>query len=106
MYIKLDIEGSECDALDGMRTFLSGSARVVGMLLELSHARTRQCCRSLITAPSGPLYLLHTRHRLCPHAVSRVDVVEATATPLEHVCSLAAAKAWNLLWQPCNDSAP
>lgn len=90
VYIKIDIEGGECNALQGMRGYLQGAARIIGVNMEFGQSRS--CCRQWV-APGGIFDLLHTRHGLCPRG----------GIPYGTVCS---ATAWDLLWVPCDHRSP
>ena len=40
IYLKIDVEGSECEAFDGMKSYLSQAPDIVGVNMEFSHAKT------------------------------------------------------------------
>ena len=88
VYIKIDIEGGECKAFEGMQRYLRDSTRIIGFNMEFrgnSHV-TRKCCPAW-TAPGGVFDILYTRNGLCPNGVSYANV--------------CASSAWDLIWSKC-----
>lgn len=85
LYLKIDIEGGECAAFDGMRTYLQGARRIVGVNMEFGQSRTR-CCSQWV-ATGGPFDVFHRKHSLCPRG-----------TTYDNVCN---HNAWDIVWAPC-----
>lgn len=85
LYIKIDIEGGECDAFAGMRSYLEGAKRIIGVNMEFGQSRER-CCHEW-TVPGGAFDVFHSRHALCPRGVEYANVCES--------------KRWELVWSPC-----
>jgi FkbM family methyltransferase len=71
IFLKMDVEGSECYALRGMTKVLL-RASIVGALIETVNLETLACVDELVTPPHGAFHLLHTRHGLCPHDADRL----------------------------------
>jgi hypothetical protein len=86
VYIKIDIEGAECNALKGARSYISKSTNIIGMNMEFFRIG-KKCCAEW-TMPGGFFDVLHKKHNLCP-------VSHAYAT----ICS---AHSWDLLWEKCS----
>ena len=64
-YVKMDVESSECDAVQGMRDWPS-RARIVGFQMEMKQS-TRECCvRNNWTQPGKLFYTLQNLHGLRP----------------------------------------
>lgn len=85
IYIKIDIEGGECDALRGMKTYLAQAKEIIGVNMEFGQSR-KKCCNEWVQ-PNGFFDLLHRRHRLCPSGVS-----------YDSVC---VSQQWDLVWSAC-----
>lgn len=85
VYIKMDIEGGECNAVRGMKAYLAGSAQIIGVNMEFGQCRAA-CCDEWVR-PGGFFHVLHERHRLCPRGVA-----------YETICN---SSAWDLVWNPC-----
>ncbi len=105
VYLKLDVEGSECRALRGLRGFLSNSStRIVGAIIETGQPATHACCSELV-GPAGAFALLHSRHGLCARDAANDDAL----VPLdESLCArpLSARDSaqrwpWELVWGAC-----
>lgn len=90
LYIKIDIEGSECEALQGMTRFWTETRQIVGLNMEFAQARAR-CCAAWM-APGGFFQVLHRRHNLCP--VGRT------------FSTLCTDAAWDLMWDACPPASP
>lgn len=86
VYIKLDVEGAECAVVEGMRKFVDGTLRIVGVTMEFG--QSRQLCCEEWTAPRGFFDILRTRHSLCPAGVS--------------YGSLCESSKWDLTWVDCS----
>lgn len=87
VYIKLDIEGGECDAIKGMPNYISKSRNVIGVNMKFGQSRTR-CCSDW-TMSGGFFDILHNKHNLCP-----------THHDYGQICSI---NTWDLLWVKCSD---
>ena len=92
LYLKLDIEGSECAAFRGMMQYLQNAKRIIGTNMEFRGERaiTKECCPKW-TASGGVFDILHTKHDLCPKGMA-----------YDNVC---ASNEWDLLWIPCSQSS-
>ena len=86
VYIKIDIEGGECNALEGMQNYISKSTNITGVNMEFGQSRTK-CC-SQWTLPGGFFDILYNKHNLCP-----------SPHPYDGICSI---RAWDLVWVPCS----
>lgn len=84
VYIKIDIEGGECDAFKGMKEYISRSRKIIGLNMEF--AQSRKCCEEWVQS-GGIFDILHFKHNLCPGKDN-----------YNNVCEL---KDWDLLWMPC-----
>lgn len=85
VYIKIDIEGGECNALRGMQRFISKTATIIGVNMEFAQSRTK-CCAEW-TSPGGFFDTLHNKHRLCP-GIHKYKTI----------CSI---NTWDLVWSKC-----
>tara|TARA_B100000482_G_scaffold192459_1_gene180865 strand:+ start:7203 stop:7955 length:753 start_codon:yes stop_codon:yes gene_type:complete len=85
LYIKIDIEGEECNALNGMKQFLSSSRKIIGVNMEFGQSRTK-CCSQWMQ-PEGFFHLLHSKHNLCP-----------LKHKYDNICSV---NVWDLVWETC-----
>lgn len=85
VYIKLDIEGGECDAVEGMIDYITNSKLIIGVNMEFGQSRDK-CCSKWI-AKGGFFDVLHNSHGLCPSAYE-----------YKEICN---TEAWDLLWQSC-----
>ena len=66
-YVKMDVESSECDAVQGLRNWPE-RARIVGFQMEMKQS-TRECCvRNNWTEPAGLFHTLQNLHGLRPRA--------------------------------------
>lgn len=64
IFIKIDIEGAECDAVAGMQRFLSDSrTQLLGAAPEV-RSLAHDCCLRWLQAPHGFYYLLASVHGL------------------------------------------
>ena len=88
VYIKIDIEGGECNALRGMRRFISQTATIIGVNMEFGQSR-KKCCTEW-TSPGGFFDILHNKHRLCP-GIHEYKLI----------CSI---NMWDLIWTKCPHS--
>ena len=62
----MDVEGGECGAVGGMRTYLAGSANIIGMIIEYrpgfpAGSVEAECCEGFVRE-GGLFRLLHDRH--------------------------------------------
>ena len=97
VFIKMDIEGSECGALGGAWRFLNAT-RVIGVLMEWKFVRRdRRCCATLQRMHT----LLHERHRLLPYAWKRGVLAQNPLRRPEQMCRPRGSKVWadDLLWK-------
>ena len=85
LYLKIDIEGGECEAFAGMPVYLHGAHRIVGVNMEFGQSR-RRCCAQWV-ATGGAFDVFHRKHSLCPKG-----------TRYANVCQY---NAWDLVWIPC-----
>ena len=83
-FIKIDIEGDDCDALEGMKRFIDRTP-IIGVAFEFQ--RLTRCCLRMMR-PGGVLHVLHTKHKLCPQR-----------TPILNVCD---TDEWDVYWFKCN----
>ena len=88
VYIKIDIEGGECNALKGMQNYVSNSTNIIGVNMEFGRSRTK-CC-SEWKMPGGFFDILYKKHNLCPDP-HRYDTICST-------------NAWDLVWVSCSGS--
>ena len=84
VYIKMDIEGGECTATKGMKRYLSGADKIIGVTME--YGQSQGCCTEW-KARGGFFHVLHHKHNLCPDEI-----------PYPDLCS---KKSWDLHWNPC-----
>ena len=87
LYLKIDIEGGECDAFVGMRAYLLGARRIIGVNMEFGQSH-RQCCKQW-TAPDGAFDVFR-RHGLCPRG-----------TTFGNVCDSCPRETCDLAWTSC-----
>lgn len=87
VYIKMDIEGGECNALRGMHNYILNSKQIIGLNLEFG--QSKHCCSEFI-AKDGLFDILHHKHKLCPKNYI-----------YNNICSV---KAWDLIWTQCSHS--
>ena len=92
VFLKMDIEGGECEAEKGMQAFLNRTRRIVGAVLEFGRV-TPECCLRWMQ-PNGFFHRLHWRDGLCPRASSGLQRL-----PFEQLCEVK--KPWDLVWDPC-----
>ena len=85
VYIKIDVEGGECDALRGMKRYVEHARNIIGVSMEFGQSR-EVCCEDWVQ-DGGFFDILHLRHRLCPDGVSLSAVCESSL--------------WDLTWRPC-----
>lgn len=65
VFIKMDVEESECEVVSGMNKLLSTNT-VIGATIEM-HLSTQRCCRENAWWDAGGVFhTLTTRHHLCP----------------------------------------
>lgn len=106
-FLKMDIEGGECEAFRGMRHVLNESASsiFIGALIEFD--KSRACCHELVDgAAGGAFWLLKTRHGLCPYLAYANQAAHKHATRLDQLCEIrGGAKQLNLRWEPCQGYA-
>lgn len=88
VYIKIDIEGGECNALKGMQNYISKSSNIIGVNMEFGQSR-RKCC-SEWKMPGGFFDILYKKHKLCPYPHQ-----------YDTICS---TNAWDLVWDSCKQS--
>ena len=86
VYLKMDIEGGECDAVEGMRAVWRGAPRIIGVNLEFGPSRQR-CCADWVRA-GGFFDSLRTQHGLC-------------LPPRVQYASVCESKESDLIWMPC-----
>jgi FkbM family methyltransferase len=86
VYLKIDIEGGECDATRGMRRFVNSSSHILGVTMEF--AQSRQTCCAEWKMTGGFFDTLHRKHGLCPQGVPSYNTV-------------CESNAWDLVWAPC-----
>lgn len=84
VFLKIDIEGGECDAIRGARRFLEESKRIVGVAIELRRA-SRGCCEEWI-APGGFFHRLWRVHTLAPQGHGFTTLCDGDQ------------EAWDVLW--------
>jgi FkbM family methyltransferase len=92
VFLKMDIEGGECEAEKGMQAFLNRTRRIVGAVMEFGRV-TPECCLRWMQ-PNGFFHRLHWRDGLCPRASSGLQRL-----PFEQLCEVK--KPWDLVWDPC-----
>lgn len=85
LYIKIDIEGGECEAIQGMKRYLSGASRIIGVNMEFGQSRTK-CCAKWIR-PGDFFHSLRYKHNLCPLN--------------EKYDTICESRSWDLLWTNC-----
>jgi len=102
VFIKMDLEGSECRALSGMSSFLNGSSPIVGALFEWD--KSAHCCKRLL-APVGAFAVLEQEHGLCAY-IQQDGTGWRPVQPASGLCSLhvRAGVQVNLRWLPCKTS--
>ena len=102
-FLKMDIEGGECEAFRGMRHTLNESApsTFIGALIEFD--KSRACCHELVDgAAGGAFWLFKTRHGLCPYLAYANQAAHKHATRLDQLCQIGgSAKQLNLRWERC-----
>lgn len=107
VYLKVDVEGAECDAFRGMRALLARS-RIVGANLEMQRS-TRRCCKEEgWNSLGGPFHTLHHVHGLCPGTGATVwrigsapskPAARSVTMPWQMACNDTGP--WDLVWMPC-----
>ncbi len=102
-FLKMDIEGNECEAFRGMRRMLNESAPriLIGALIEFD--KSRVCCNELVSeAAGGAFWVLAHRHGLCPYMAYANQAAHTHASTLGDLCNIrGSAKQLNLRWKPC-----
>lgn len=88
VYIKIDIEGGECLAIEGMQKYLHGTTKIVGVNMEFG--QSKNCCKNWIQS-GGFFDILTHKHNLCPKGVT-----------YSNICN---SNQWDLVWLPCSDEA-
>jgi FkbM family methyltransferase len=89
LYLKVDIEGGECEALPGASNLFS-NWRIVGANMEMQPA-TRKCCvQQGWQASGGPFYHMRSTHALCSFSRS---------APVTNPCN--ATGPWDIQWRVC-----
>lgn len=92
-YLKMDVEGSECQVVRGMTHFLT-RARILGANLEMQ-AKTRTCCKTDgWTQTGGFFHTLHTKNSLCPFTKFHTRLPH-----WELACNETGP--WDLVWKQC-----
>lgn len=90
IYLKVDIEGGECEALAGASNLFSGW-RIVGANMEMQLVTSRCCARQGWQAPGGLFYHMRNTHSLC--SFSR-------GAPVADPCNVSA-HLWDIQWRAC-----
>lgn len=90
VYIKIDIEGGECDAIKGMKKYISSSENIIGVNMEFGQSRTN-CCSQWVQ-PEGFFDVLYRKHKLCPMNI-------------QYDQNICLSKAWDLVWRKCEKSS-
>lgn len=88
LYIKMDIEGGECFAIEGMKRYLSGASQIIGVNMEFGQSR-KNCCVNWIQ-PGNFFHLLKYKHNLCPH--------------MQNYETICESHSWDLLWIKCDET--
>mmetsp|Transcript_32327 Transcript_32327/g.84774 ORF Transcript_32327/g.84774 Transcript_32327/m.84774 type:complete len:306 (+) Transcript_32327:113-1030(+) len=104
LFIKIDVEGGECEAFRGMPKLLNDS-HVFGALVEFD--KSHKCCQELISKSTrGAFWMLHHQHGLCAYQAPARKPAHTRPTPLGGLCELhGASKQLNIRWQPCESTA-
>ena len=104
IFIKIDIEGSECDAVAGMQRFLSDSrTQLLGAAIEV-RILAHDCCLRWLQAPHGFYYLLATVHGLCAFIhQSQSESKWLPVKDIERLCD-PGTRIWDVVWRPCRRS--
>lgn len=89
LFIKIDIEGGECSAVEGMKHYISHSTKIIGVILEFNQCRA-MCCNEWVQT-GGFFDILHKKHNLCPMYHS-----------YDFICN--ADKTRDLIWSVCRKS--
>lgn len=90
IYLKVDIEGGECEALAGASNLFSAS-RIVGANIEMQLVTRRCCVRQGWQAPGGLFYHMRNTHSLCSFS---------HGAPVANPCNVST-NVWDVQWHAC-----
>lgn len=101
-FLKMDIEGRECMAFQGMQRLLNESTNIVGALVEFD--KSVRCCEDLTRPQTGAFWILHAKHSLCAYQAPAARPVYTQHTPLNDLCAISTrGRQLNLRWERCKD---